>query len=94
MAEMNSTLSARRLADAHPAPPPYWPDSSEEIDVLIRNRLRIWECWIAVESDAGISNQLLASGLTKEEAWRAGSDAMDARRDVIGWRRVRRMPSA
>ncbi len=59
----------------------------EEIEVLRRNRLPIWTCWIYVESEAtGEVFMIKQAGLTKDGAWWAGRKAMDSRKDVISWK--------
>jgi len=48
--------------------------------------LPIWSCLIIFESDSGLlSDQLLASGLTRSDALAAGKNAMDSRADAVGW---------
>lgn len=60
----------------------------EELEVMRRNRLPIWTCWIDVKPVATgeVFQILLATGLTKDGAWWAGRKAMDSRKDVISWK--------
>lgn len=60
----------------------------EELEVIRRNRLPIWVCWIDVECEetGEVSRIKLTDGLTKDAAWWAGSNAMDSRKDVISWK--------
>lgn len=60
----------------------------EELEVLRRNRLPIWTCWIDVECEetGEVSRIKLADGLTKDGAWWAGRKAMDSSKDVMSWR--------
>lgn len=47
--------------------------------------LPIWSCLITVESDTGLCDQLLASGMTWSDALAASRHAMDSRADAVGW---------
>jgi hypothetical protein len=60
----------------------------DELSIMRRNRLPAWTCWIDVKQEAtgDVLRISLVTGLTKDDAWWAGRDAMFSRDDVIDYR--------
>lgn len=62
--------------------------NGDELNIMRRNRLPAWTCWIDVKQEAtgDVFRIPLATDLTKDDAWWAGRNAMFSREDVIGYR--------